>query len=95
MNTANLQLEGILLVLASLLEAMRRRGLLSEQEIDAILDEAEASAARDIAKGLSGANLDAIRFPMRFLKAARQIGDGDDISFSGLAAAVGETKPQH
>ena len=35
MNTANLQLEGLLLALSALLSALESKGLLTRQEIDA------------------------------------------------------------
>ena len=71
MNTANLQLEGLLLALASLLQTFERKGLLTREEIDAMLGEAEARARSEPQRPseLSAANVDAVCFPIRFLKA--------------------------
>jgi hypothetical protein len=95
-NTANLQLEGLLLALASLLETMRRKELVTQQDIDQALDIAAASTCAEERSPLSGANLDAIHFPIRFLKAATRLNSGvREASFAELAAIVGETKPKH
>lgn len=95
MNTANLQLEGLLLAVSSVLETMRRKGLLTEQEIVDALGDAE-TRTRSRPEGeqdLSDANLDAIQFPIRFLKAATNLTASGQASFTKLAAMVGETKP--
>jgi hypothetical protein len=87
MNTANLQMEGVLLVLTSLVAAMKRKGLLNDDDCDAALSDAESMAfGRD---SLSEANREAILFPIRFLKAASHMRDGGQISYSDLTAAVG------
>ncbi len=87
MNTANLQMEGVLLILTSFVIAMKRKGLLSEEDCDAALNDAEGMAfGRDT---LSDANREAILFPIRFLKAASHKKDGEQVSYSDLAAAVG------
>lgn len=93
MNTANLQLEGLLLSLSALVETMRRKGLLTAEEIESALDDAEAGAQRvDRREPLSDSNLDAIRFPIRFLRAATNLTAGQRVSFSELAAMIGEMK---
>jgi hypothetical protein len=98
MNTANLQLEGVYVAVAALMEALRSKGLLSEQEIEQALSAAESRIAADPGRPneLSGAHLDAIRFPLRFLKLANgHAAKGDQFSFMRLAAEVGRTKPDH
>ena len=98
MNTANLQLEGLYAVLAALMRSLREKGLLSAEEIDQALEEAEGTVAGDSYRqgALSGANLDAVRFPIRLLKIANSVPvDGRPMSFTELATAVGETKPDH
>ncbi|HEY1735779.1 MAG TPA: hypothetical protein VGG12_03955 [Methylovirgula sp.] len=93
MNTANLQLEGLLLSLSALFETMRRKGLLTTEEIERALDDAEAGAKRaDRLEPLSDANLDAIQFPIRFLRIATNLTSGQRVSFSELAAMIGEMK---
>jgi hypothetical protein len=96
MNTANLQLEGLLLAFSSMLETMRRKGLLTEQEILDALGEAEASTKSRIdgMPDLSAANLDAIQFPIRFLRAATNVSAPGHATFMELAAKVAETKPE-
>lgn len=95
MNTANLQLEGLLLAVSSVLETMRRKGLLTEQEIVDALSEAEASTGSQVAgmPDLSAANLEAIQFPIRFLRAATNVSVPGPATFMELTAKVAETKP--
>ena len=47
MNTANLQLEGLYVAVASILSALREKGLLTEQEIERALAGAEDIALAD------------------------------------------------
>jgi len=94
MNTANLQLEGLLLAVSAFVEAMRRKGLLTEQDILDALSTAEDNVNSSLdRKELSSSNVDAIKFPIRFLKAATNLTTDGQTSFTTLAAMVGETKP--
>ena len=96
MNTANLQLEGLYLALGALIHALRTKGILSAEEIDAALGLAEKQLAADPARKtkLSDANADAVAFPLRFLRLANQTSsEGQQLSFSELATLVGQTKP--
>ena len=95
MNTANLQLEGLLLALVSFVELLERKGLASRDEIDAALAAAERNASRDPQRPteLSPANVDAISFPIRFLRAALREPEGGG-TFAQIATAVGQTKPE-
>jgi hypothetical protein len=98
MNTANLQLEGVYVAIAALAEALRSKGLLSRDEIDRALSAAEARMAADPGRPneLSAAHVDAICFPLRFLKLANShAAEGEQFSFMQLAAEVGRTKPDH
>lgn len=90
MNTANLQLEGLLLALASINQALVRKGILSADEIESALAEAEALNGRNQSASISAANRDAISFPIRLLKQANRHWDKDK-SFADLARAVGES----
>ena len=92
MNTANLQLEGLLLAVAALVEAMKKKGLLTAEEVESALGEARDVAADDSARRgeISASNVAAVLFPIRFLMEA----NGTDPSrkgerFSKLAERVG------
>jgi hypothetical protein len=98
MNTANLQLEGVCAILAGLVGIMRDKGLANSEEIDQLLDGIEKSLASDPDRPaeLRGANVDAISFPVRFLRLAlKASADGHQPSFAELAGRVGLTKPNH
>ncbi|HEY8575993.1 MAG TPA: hypothetical protein VIL88_06610 [Devosia sp.] len=98
MNTANLQLEGLLIAVASLNQALARKGLLSTAEIDHALAVAEQTALGDdrVMEDLSPANRDAIAFPVRLLRLANNMADGAGVpTFGELARMVGETKGPH
>jgi hypothetical protein len=93
MNTANLQLQGVLAVLTSLLQAMERKGALSRAEIGTALNRAEADAVAGAQRheGLSDAHIDAVRFPARYLRMALT-GDPGLHAFAKVASAVGRAK---
>lgn len=95
MNTANLQLEGLYLVIASLNNALVRKGVLSRDEVDLALRRAEQTALGDdrVAEDMRSANRDAIAFPARLLALANRTASAEEISsFSELARMVGSTK---
>lgn len=95
MNTANLQLEGLLMALASLNQALVARGVLATEEIDRALAISEQTALGDdrITEDLSPANRDAVLFPIRLLRLANNMaGDQAVPAFAELARRVGETK---
>ncbi len=87
MNTANLQMEGLLLALAALCGELKRKGALSGSEIEAALGLAENGASTRLSE-LSEANVEAIHFPIRFLRLALQ-GDGKDLDFRTICAEIG------
>ena len=98
MNTANLQLEGMYAVLAALVGAMREKGLLNGEEIDRLLAGVEKSLASDPHRPaeVRAANVEAICFPVRFLRLALQASsEGHQLSFAEVAGRVGLTKPDH
>src|SRR5215218_5306878 len=91
MNTANLQLEGVYVALAALTEALRSKGLLSQEEIHQALTDAQNRIAADPSRPneLSPAHVDAICFPLRFLTLANShAAEGRQFSFMKLAAEV-------
>jgi hypothetical protein len=94
MNVANLQLEGLLMAIASINHLLVRNGLLSNEEIDTALRKAEASGTNEErSEELSSANRDAINFPIRLLQLANQCQPEADIPpFSELARMVGQIK---
>ncbi|MGO4673595.1 hypothetical protein AB4Z40_11915 [Bosea sp. 2YAB26] len=95
MNTANLQLEGLLVAVAELTRLLVRKGLVEEAEVEWALDRAETSLRSDHRRmgQLRESNADAVTFPVRFLSAAlRNTGDSP-LSFSELACHVGQSKP--
>jgi hypothetical protein len=95
MNTANLQLEGLYLAVAAINAVLVKKGILSRDEIDFALSQAEQTAINDdrSMEDLSPANRDAVAFPMRLLRIANESApDGDLPSFGTLAKLVGQTK---
>lgn len=95
MNTANLQIEGLLIAIAGLNQTLIAKGVLTTAEIDKSLARSEQTVLGDdrVVEDLSPANRDAIAFPIRLLRLANNMGDeGGTPSFGELARKVGETK---
>ncbi|MDH4987731.1 hypothetical protein QEZ47_19840 [Aminobacter anthyllidis] len=94
MNVANLQLEGLLMAIATINHILVRKGVLSAEEIDIALRKAEASeTAEERSEELSSSHRDAVNFPIRLLQLANQCQPEADIpSFSALARMVGQMK---
>jgi len=95
MNVANLQIEGLLLAIASVNNALVKNGVLSIDDIDIALEKAEANVTSEerTFEDLSPANRDAICFPIRLLKAANLGQSENHIQpFSELVRTVGKTK---
>lgn len=90
MNTANLQMEGILLVLAALCDELRSKDLLSNEDLTELLARAEQGASGRETR-LSGANIEAVRFPIRFLRCALEQ-DHEGVDYDRIAAAVGRAR---
>ncbi|RDJ21424.1 hypothetical protein DWF00_22460 [Bosea caraganae] len=95
MNTANLQLEGLLIAVAELSRLLVRKGLVEASEVEQALATAEASLRADLPRmgQLSGSNVEAVCFPIRFLSAALRAKGGAPLAFSELACQVGQSKP--
>jgi hypothetical protein len=95
MNTANLQLEGLLVAVAELTRLLVRKGIVEEVELEQALAAAEAAMRADQPRmeQLSGSNVEAVCFPIRFLSAALHAKDGTPLAFSELACRVGQSKP--
>ncbi|BCG88383.1 hypothetical protein MesoLj113c_44930 [Mesorhizobium sp. 113-3-9] len=95
MNVANLQVEGLLMAVAAVNNALVRKGLLSIDDIDRALKTAEASFAGDerMFEDMSPANRDAVCFPLRLLQLANTSQSEAGVPpFSELATQVGITK---
>ena len=92
MNTANLQLEGLYTAVQSVLCALRDKDLLTADEIDRALAEAEAVAggAPRRPTALSGPNREAVLCPIRYLRVANRLCDAGSLpTFSEVATLVG------
>lgn len=96
MNTANLQLEGLYAALSGLMTVLRQSGVVSEADLDAALADVEDTVTADRSRAdLSPAHLDAIAFPIRYLRLANKLGaEGSYPGFAELTARVGRAKPQ-
>ncbi|TIT53740.1 MAG: hypothetical protein E5W75_00390 [Mesorhizobium sp.] len=95
MNAANLQLEGLMMAVAAINNALVHRGMLSVDDIDVALRKAEASVTSDerVYEDMSPANRDAICSPLRLLLLAnRGQYEAGVPSFGELARQVGKTK---
>lgn len=95
MNTANLQLEGVYVAMTALMAALRDSGVLGRDDIDRALGRAEAALMADSRRPaqLSAANVEAICFPLRYLRIANEAAaDDQPLSFSELAARVAQRK---
>jgi hypothetical protein len=95
MNTANLQLEGLLLAVSAIADALKSKGILSRDDLEAALGRAETIARADPGRSgqMSPANVAAVLFPIRFLREAngREANGSGDVeggSFSQLVAQV-------
>ena len=98
MNTANLQLEGLYLAIASINEALIAKGVLSRDELTHALRTAEQSMVGDdrATEDLRPAERDAVAFPCRLLiEALATTSAGEPLSFSDLTRRVGMTKERY
>jgi hypothetical protein len=93
MNTANLQLEGLYMAVAGLIELIKDKGLASADEIDTTLARAEQTAFEGKDAGMSAANLAAISFPIRLLRLANTTSfAGHPLPFQELTRRIGGAK---
>jgi hypothetical protein len=95
MNTANLQLEGVYIVLSELIEALIAKGVFQKPELIAILSEVERRIGADSSRPaeIRGANVEAAQFPARFLKSALgAASEGGKPSFADVVSLIKETR---
>ncbi|NYT32785.1 hypothetical protein [Rhizobium sp. WYCCWR 11128] len=91
MNTANLQLKGLIMAMASICDAIVEKELLTSQELNAALSKAKKAIEEDDDHELSDANRAAILFPIRVLQLAEEAGRrGERLTFSDYAKLVGK-----
>ena len=91
MNTANLQLQGLVMAVASIAEALVQKGALTHQELSAALGEAEHLIEDNIDHDLSDANRAATMFPIRVLALANQASQRKQkLSFTDYAELIGK-----
>ncbi|MGB3336675.1 MAG: hypothetical protein WBA73_05800 [Devosia sp.] len=98
MNTANLQLEGLLMAVAAINQALVSKGLVTTGELERALAISEQTVLGDdrVSEDMSPANRDAVAFPARFLRLANNMAAGAEVpGFAELARMVGETKGPH
>jgi hypothetical protein len=95
MNVANLQLQGLLMAIASINNALVHKGVLDIDEIDLALRKAEANLTGEerLFEDMAPSQRDAVCFPIRLLQAANSSqGETSVSTFSELARLVGSTK---
>jgi hypothetical protein len=90
LNTANLQLEGLIMAVAALSDTLVSKGLVTHQEMTAALGEAERAVEQQEDHKLSGSNRAATLFPIRVLLLANEASQrGKKFTFSDYAELVG------
>jgi hypothetical protein len=89
MNTANLQLQGLCVALASLLQALKAKGVLTEAEVEQMLGDAERSAA-NVGDSMRTANGEAVTFPIRFLRTVNSGAAAGAPEFHRITRQIGQ-----
>jgi hypothetical protein len=94
MNTANLQLAGVLAALGTVLDLLRAKGLVTETEIEAALAGAEETLRADRRPTeVSKSNVDAMCFPIRYLRASNASKQPRAAAhYAEITTAVGQMK---
>ena len=91
MNTANLQLEGLLTAVASINALLVDSGIVSRSDMQQALERAQHGVNGE-ARGLSEANRKAMLFPIRLLLLANEdSSQGRARTFAEYAEAVGKS----
>jgi hypothetical protein len=97
MNVANLQLEGLMMAVASINHVLVRKGILSVGEVDTALLKAQSNmTGEERSPELSPSFRDAINFPLRFLQVCNQCNPEADLpTFSDITRLVADMKPPY
>lgn len=97
MNVANLQLEGLMMAVASINHVLVRKGILTVGEVDTALLKAESNmTGENRSSELSPASRDAINFPLRFLQVCNRCNPEADLPmFSEVTRLVADGKPPY
>lgn len=91
MNTANLQLEGLIMAIAAITDTLVAKGVTTHREIAAALGQAETAVEDDDDHELSASNRAATLFPIRVLLLANEASQrGRKFTFSDYAELVGK-----
>lgn len=92
MNTANVQLQGLLVLMAEIGRRLVETGRVPRSEFDAVLREAEAAIRRDQSRmeQLSASQVEAMLFPLRYLAETLE-GDMPQ-RFSQVTQAIGRSE---
>jgi len=91
LNTANLQLEGLIMAVAAMTEALTRKGILDHHELAAALGQAEKAVSTHRVYELSDSNREAVLFPIRVLTLANEASQrGRTFTFAEYAELVGK-----
>jgi len=97
MNVANLQLEGLMMAVASINHVLVRKGILTVGDVNTALLKAQSNmTGEDRSSELSPASRDAINFPLRVLQVCNQCNPEADLpTFSEITRLVADMKPPY
>jgi hypothetical protein len=91
LNSANLQLQGLIMAVAAISDALVAKGIVTHEEMTATLEEAEKAVEQDDDHELSNSNRAATLFPIRVLLLANEASQrGKKFTFSDYAQLVGK-----
>lgn len=91
MNTANVQLQGLLVLMAEIGRRLVETGHMPHAEVALVLERAEAAIRRDETRidQLSASQVEAMLFPLRYF--AETLGGDTPQRFSQVTQAVGRS----
>ncbi|HTN62265.1 MAG TPA: hypothetical protein VL147_12050 [Devosia sp.] len=97
MSTVNLQLEGLMIAIASINQLLVSKGIVTDQEMALSLEIAEQSVlGENRVNELDPAQRDAVVFPIRLLLLANHDSSETGVlPFSELAKMIGQTKDRY
>lgn len=97
MNVANLQLEGLIMAVASINHVLVRKGVLTIGDVDTALLKAQSNMTGEYRSSeLSLSSRDAINFPLRILQVCNQCPPEADLPmFSDITRLVAGMKPPY